>query len=245
MTVVAHTPKKMVTRVSKADPVTVEEMAGRVVKTREEHGDLLQQFHKVWYEAPHTWHYTHFLGVGMMKCPTDIWMYQQMLTELRPVAVVETGTYKGASAAWFAFTMDMLQINEGIVITVDIDDYRECGHPRITFLGGDSTDPALVESIIEVLPEDGPRLVVLDSDHSAEHVYQELCLYAPLVRVGDWLVVEDTNISWPGEEGARGGLQRYVLEHQGEFVQDVLSERYLLTMNPGGWLQRVALHASE
>jgi cephalosporin hydroxylase len=123
----------------------------------------------------------------------------------------------------------------------------------------------------------GPTLVVLDSDHSAEHVRNELELYAPMLRVGDWLVIEDTNIGWTahkvevgpdyfgrcscgkvfwaaeappgpilcpnddgsGDRGARGGVQDYMDKHPGEFVQDLLSERYLLTMNPGGWMQRV------
>ncbi len=264
--------------------ISIADLAARIEKTRIDHGETLQQYHEIWYNSGHTWHYTHFLGVGLMKCPNDLWIYQALMNDFRPQTVIETGTYSGASALWFAFLMEMLQIDGGHVYTVDYEDHRRCSHPRITFLGGNSVDPELVASIAEQLPEEGTRLISLDSDHSAQHVYDELCLYAPLCRVGDWLVVEDTNIGWDGGEhrittkssnpfpgwadaecscgekwildgwntvtppkcpndhgdrGARGGLEDYLNEHPGEWRQDVLCERYLLTMNPGGWLQRI------
>ena len=258
--------------------VTVEEMAWRVIRTREEHGDLLQQYHQVWYNAPHTWHYLSFLGVGMMKCPNDLWMYQQLMAETRPKVVIETGTYQGGSALWFAYLMDMLAIEGGRVFTVDFEDRRRCDHPRITFLGGDSRDPEIRDAIRDELGP-GPRMISLDADHSAAHVLKELELYAPLAQVGDYLVVEDTNIAWgevhrpvvcadglgrcwcgavfaidvtsldqvkcpnddgSGDRGARGGIEDYLSKHPGEFVQEVLCERWLLTMHPGGWLRRVA-----
>jgi cephalosporin hydroxylase len=261
----------------------------RIKQSREQNGDLLQRYHDLWYSSGHTWHYTHFLGVGMMKCPNDIWMYQDLMTKLRPQVVIETGTYQGGSALWFAFLMDMLRIDGGTVVTVDIHNYRKTwlvDHPRIDYVLGNSADPETAKNIRldiehtalrcekcgnvgsetdengpdrdgDVCPvmhcggilrvrKDliGPTLVILDSDHSAEHVYNELTLYAPMLRVGDWLVVEDTNIGWTdnnggGDRGARGGVQDYMDQHPGEFTQDLLSERYLLTMNPGGWMQRV------
>jgi len=253
--------------------ITLEAMAARIQKTRDEHADVLQKYHEIWYNAEHTWVYTHFLGIGLMKCPNDLWIYQALMTNLRPMTVIETGTYSGGSALWFAFLMDMLRIDGGRVFTVDIKDQRKNPlvlHPRITYLAGNSARPELVDAIKHTMPK-GPVLVCLDSDHSAEHVHNELELYAPLCKVGDWLVVEDTNIGWSdkvdhvpvapggrcscgadwpdasskcpkdkGDQGARGGLIQYMDKHSGEWRQDILSERYLLTMHPGGWMQRIA-----
>lgn len=224
---------------------TIEAMQDAVRKTMHEHGPLLQEYHNVWYNAPHTWHYTRFLGVGMMKSPNDLWAYHDLMTEHRPTTVIETGTYAGGSALWFAYLMDMLGI-DGHVYTIDFDDRRKCSHPRITFLGGDSTNPEIRDAIVEEVVKKhgalGPLLVSLDADHSAAHVKAELELYAPLCQVNDWLVVEDTNIAWTGDKGdpgARGGLQSYICAHPGEWRQDPLCERWLLSMNPGGWLQRI------
>lgn len=264
------------TRVAEGGEISIEALADRVKKTREAHGELLQKYHEVWYNCEHTWVYTHFLGIGMMKCPNDLWMYQQIMTILRPVNIIETGTYQGGSALWFAMLMDMLRIDGGQIFTLDYEAYDLdpiVRHPRISYLHGNSVDEELIAEIEgAMLP--GPTLICLDSDHSTEHVHRELELYAPLCQVGDWLVVEDTNIGWsdgvkhakeynPGllrcectcgahwpqdsakcpndksNEGARGGLQQYLEEHPNEWQQDVLSERYLLTMNPGGWLRRV------
>lgn len=277
-----------VTVVDKGLKATVGEMEDRVRKTQAEHGDLLQEYHKIWYGANHTWCYTFFLGVGMMKSPNDLWAYQDVIAQLRPKTIIETGSYAGGSALWFAMLMDMLQIDGGRVFTIDYEDHRQCSHPRITFLAGDSTNPALRDAIMQEtgigvtlsvncddcggrggwletpldVVHDGPYwqkcskcegsgqmllakhpepiLVSLDADHSAEHVFKELELYAPMCKVGDYLVVEDTNISWDTERGARGGIEDYVNLHPNEWRQDPLCERWLLTMHPGGWLQRMA-----
>jgi cephalosporin hydroxylase len=260
---------------------SVEQLEGELKKVREAHAQLLAEYHKVWYESCFTWPYTHFLGVGMMKCPNDLWMYQAIMTRLLPKTIIETGTYLGGSALWFAYLMDMLRIEGGRIYTIDFEAYDlepRVRHPRITYLHGNSVDPDLVAGLRGEIA-DGPLLVCLDSDHSAKHVREELELYAPLCKVGDWLVVEDTNIGWSdgkdhkvtfngdlgkcqcgmqfmlfenardiktvkcphdkNDLGARGGLIDYMEQHPNEWRQDMLSERYLLTMNPGGWLERV------
>jgi cephalosporin hydroxylase len=247
------------TTATKKQPMTVvvadtlindAEVWARIKKTHDEHGDVLQRFHEVWYNCGHTWQLQTFLGVGMMKGPNDLWIYHDIICQHRPQTIIETGTYRGGSALWFAFLMDVLNIKDGHVYTIDIEDYRDhehgIDHPRISYLRGDSTDVAMRDAVRDELPANDRRLIVLDADHSAEHVYQELCLWAPLVRVGDWLVVEDTNIAWePYDRGARGGLTDYWNEHPGEFLQDLMCEKHMTTMCPGGWLRRIKPHVER
>lgn len=218
--------------------VTTDQLEQEILKTRAEHGDVLQKYHEIWYNAKHTWCYTTFLGAGVMKSPNDMFAYQDIMVQHRPRTVIETGTYAGGSALWLACLSDMLDLDCHIY-TIDIKDYRECEHKKITFLSGSSVDTALVRQLEKQI--EYPLLIILDSDHSAEHVYNELKLYAPMCRVGDRLVCEDTNLSWPGcDRGAAGGLTDYLIEHPHEWRQELMPERWLYTSNPGGWLQRIA-----
>lgn len=226
-----------------SEGIAVSELERRILETRAKHGAVLQAYHEIWYNASFTWPFTHFLGVGLMKAPNDLWAYQALMTGFRPRTVIETGTYQGGSALWFAYLQDMLGIDDGRVFTIDLDDHRDkrAQHPRVVFLGGDSTDPALAHAVISEVKY--PLLVVLDADHACEHVRKELELYAPACRVNDWIVTEDTNVQWlgpDGDRGAAGGVEDYLHAHPGEFRQDILLERWLLTMAPGGWLERVA-----
>ncbi len=87
-----------------------------------------------------------------------------------------------------------------------------------------------------------PRLVILDSGHSRNHVLTELHAYAPFVTPGSYLVVEDTNLNGHPVLGQHGpGPAEAVaefLEHNDSFVRDESREKFLLTFNPGGFLKR-------
>jgi len=181
------------------------------------------------------------MNVPCQKCPLDMWMYQEILAEVRPQLVVETGTYLGGSALFIAQMFDLL--GQGEVITIDINSYAERpAHPRITYVQGSSSDAALITRLLADRPDE-VRMVVLDSDHSESHVREELALLAPYVTVGSYLIVEDTNVNGhptlpefgPGPYEA---VTAFVAEHQ-EFVIDETRERFLMTFNPRGYLRRV------
>lgn len=221
-------------------PAPLDEPETRIRRTMDTHGAAINALHWAFYEADHTWQALSVLGTPTLKCPTDLWMYQELFAQYRFRTVIETGTYQGGSARWFAVLMDALQI-DGRIWTMDIDDFRTCHHPKITFLRGDCTDPRLVKKVTAAMPDDGPRLVVLDAGPSSDHVYRELELYAPLTRPGDWLVVEHVGLHWApdGDTGPRGAMERYLLAHPGIFRASKWCERFLLTFHPDGWLKRV------
>jgi cephalosporin hydroxylase len=212
----------------------------------EEEAQLVDRFHDLyyrrwWVRGGDTLNLS-WLGHEICKCPLDLWIYQELIVRTRPDLVFETGTLHGGSALFMATVMDM--IGHGRVIT--IDKALEAGrpvHPRISYWLGSSVDEAVVAEASTAAV--GKRaMVVLDSDHSAAHVFQEIMSYSPLVHVGDYLVVEDTNVNGhptypdfgPGPMEAVGKF----LSQNDEFVIDGRCERFLLTMNPRGYLKRVA-----
>lgn len=184
---------------------------------------------------------TTWMGVPTAKCPGDMWMYQELICALRPDVLVETGTWAGGSALYFAHVFD--QLGHGRVLTIDVDAGTDRpAHPRITYHHGSSVDPATVTMVAEAVRGAGPVMVILDSDHRRDHVLAELRSYAPLVTPGSYLIVEDTTIdhhpAWPEHgPGPAAAVEQFLAEHP-EFEADRDREHHLLSFAPGGFLRR-------
>jgi cephalosporin hydroxylase len=196
--------------------------------------------HDVFY-ASNAWTQASWLGSQALKNPLDLWIYQEIMAETRPDVVVETGTYRGGSAYFLASVCDLL--GEGEVVSIDIeairDDYPQ--HPRITYLAGrSSTDPEVLAEVRK-RAEGRRTLVILDSDHSQSHVEAELDVYAPLVPVGCYIVVEDSNIGQIRKDLFPGPFEAIetFLASTSDFEIDREREKFLLTFNPSGYLKRV------
>jgi cephalosporin hydroxylase len=187
-----------------------------------------------WTEA--TW-----LGAQTLKNPLDLWVYQEIMAETAPELVVETGTYRGGSAFFLASICDLLGAGE--IVSIDIEPVRDDypSHPRITYLGGrSSTDPDVVTEV-RARAAGKRTLVILDSDHSQAHVEAELAVYADLVPVGGYVIVEDSNIGQIREDLLPGPLEaiQTFLAGSSAFEIDPAREKFLITFNPSGYLRRV------
>ena len=211
---------------------------------------ILDAYHKLYYWGPDgergrtgiegrgTRRLTWF-GKPLLKCPNDLLIYQEIIYETKPTLIIETGTHMGGSALFFAHILDL--IGQGEVVTIDrlIHPGRP-KHPRIRYIAGSSSDQAVIDTI--PLGKD-PVLVVLDADHRKAHVLKELDLLAPYVKVGGYLVVEDTNANGhpviPDHgDGPWEALVEWLPQHP-EFMVDKSREKLLLTFNPGGFLRRI------
>jgi len=203
---------------------------------------LVDQFHRLYYDRrEQTWGNTFWLGHRVLKCPLDLWCYQEILYDVRPELIIETGTYQGGSALFLASICDLL--DKGKVLTIDVDrrDDRP-RHPRIVYLTGSSTSNAILRQVRHRVKGTAPVLVILDSGHAKDHVLSELRAYAPLVTPGSYLVVEDTNLNGHPVDSDHGpGPAEAVaefLERNDAFVRDERREKLLLTFNPGGYLEK-------
>jgi cephalosporin hydroxylase len=200
----------------------------------------VRRAHDVLYLSD-AWIHATWLGAQALKNPLDLWIYQEIVFQTRPGLIVETGTYRGGSALYLASLCDLL--GDGEVVSIDVEPLRDDypTHPRITYLGGrSSTDPDVVESVRE--RADGrATLVILDSDHSQSHVEAELAAYAPLVPVGCYVIVEDSNIGRIRKDLMPGPLEAIdtFLASTDEFEIDREREKFLITFNPSGYLRRV------
>lgn len=202
-----------------------------------------RQFHRLYYYSPErTWQDTRWLGIPVRKCPLDLWIYQELIQRVRPDVIIESGTRFGGSTLFLANLCDLLE--KGRVVSIDIDLIEgRPRHGRIEYLLGSSVDPAIVGQARASVAEGESVLVILDSDHSREHVLAELRAYADLVTPGSYMIVEDTNINGNPVRsdfgpGPMEALETFLVERS-DFVVDETCEKFFVTFNPRGFLKRV------
>lgn len=201
----------------------------------------IDDFHRMYYDS-NVYRRTYWRGVETQKCPLDLWIYQEILHELRPEVIIETGTFSGGSAYYLASLFDIL--DGGRVITVDLEPQPNLPvHPRITYVSGmSSTAPEAVSRVKSMIEPGESVMVILDSDHSKNHVLDELRIYAPMVTAGQYLIVEDTNVNGHPAlaefgPGPMEALDAY-LKEDGNFDIDGGREKFFMTFNPRGYLKR-------
>lgn len=218
----------------------------RLSSSREREASIVDQFHKLYFDARAynmTWRNTFWMGHAVLKCPLDLWQYQEILHERRPDLIVETGTAFGGSALFLAHTLDIL--GNGQVMTIDIEPREgRPKHNRITYISGSSTDEQVIAPVRKAAAAAKTVMVILDSDHSMDHVLGEMRCLAPLVTPGSYLIVEDTNLNGHPVEpeygpGPMEALDAYLAESQ-DFEIDPRWEKFFLSFNPRGFLKRKA-----
>jgi cephalosporin hydroxylase len=199
----------------------------------------VDDFANLWYPLQNIF----WMGYELQKCPLDLWIYQEIMYECRPDFIIECGTWKGGSALYLAHLCDVM--NHGMVLSIDLTPWIGVPqHSRVAYLGGNSVDEALVKQVTDVASGFRKVMVILDSDHAKDHVLKELEAYAPLVTRGQYLIVEDSNIHGhpvrlDHPPGPYEAIQEWYPKNDGQFYQDKMCERFLLTHNPNGYLRRV------
>jgi cephalosporin hydroxylase len=189
-----------------------------------------------------------YRGVPFLKSPFDIGLYLQLLSRLRPRTIIEIGCRFGGSALWFADMMAAHGVTPR-VITVDLDPQMPYEDPRIHVLVGDAADlgACLPPELLTKAPR--PWLVIEDSSHFYHHSLAVLEFFHPLLKPGDYIVVEDGVVAHlPGEQYIQyeNGPNRAVAdflarEGAGYRLDTELCDFYgrNATYNPNGWLQRL------
>jgi cephalosporin hydroxylase len=204
---------------------------------------ITDRFHKLYYyRRERTWRNTHWLGIDVIKCPLDLWVYQELIHELQPDWIIETGTAFGGSASYLATLCEV--VGRGQVLTIDsVEREGRPRHPRIHYLRGISTAPETLARVAEMIAGAPAVLVLLDSDHSYANVLAELRAYHGFVTPGSYCVVEDCNVGGHPvkREFGKGPFEavRTFLSETDAFEIDRAREKFFLTFNPGGYLRRI------
>ena len=186
---------------------------------------------------------TTWLGYPIWQNTLDLWTIQETLAEVKPALLIECGTNRGGSARFYSHLFDLM--GHGEIISIDVEKLHELQLPRVQFLLGSSVAEETVAIVRERVRRcDGPVMVILDSDHSEEHVAKELEAYSGFVTPGSYLMVQDGVIDvvgsfhGAGRPGPLPAIKKFLPSHP-EFVLDTeRCERFLVTHHPMGWLRR-------
>ncbi len=184
----------------------------------------------------------HQYHLGMVKTAADIDRYEHVIATLRPSLIVETGTWSGKSALWFA--------QHAAVVTCDPDPHIDPGTAAVIFRQAHpvrlvtdlSTSSAFAQAVLEERTNHpGPVLLTLDSDHSKANVLAELDRFAP---AASYIVVEDTLLRWfPDDERVYDGdpldaVEEWLPQHPEWMWDEEVERMHPVTQMPGGWLVR-------
>jgi len=185
-------------------------------------------------------HLPKWRGIRVIKLPTDLILYSQVLWENKPDILIECGTSHGGSALFFADMMNV--VGNGHVITIDKAAIGQPPHPRITYINGRMTACDTLEKVRELI-KGKTVMVVLDGDHSRGQVKRELYYYAPMVTKGQFIVVEDIFqksglVQAPGQCGEAVDWF-FKTKLSNGFKKDPVDNQFLYCISKGGWIRRI------
>jgi cephalosporin hydroxylase len=208
---------------------------------------IVNEYHTLSYMQM-GWKHTKWMGVTTYKVPNDLWLYQEIIHEIRPDLIIETGTFQGGSALYMACLLET--IGNGEIVTIDINrPENPPEHPRLTYILGSSVADEVVADIKARAEKAERVLVILDSSHLTAHVLKEMQIYSNIVTPGSYMIVEDSNVNGhpiipeyresPGDEpgGPMEAIDAFLSESDA-FDIDIDRHRYLMTFNPRGYLRK-------
>ena len=220
----------------------------------------LHRMSRQWLARSGEHHYTYnftWMGRPIIQLPADIMALQEIIWQTKPDLIVETGIAHGGSVVFSASMLELLG-GDGVVLGVDIDIRQHNraaidAHPmrkRITLLEGSSTSDEVVAEVNRVARDRKSILVILDSNHTHEHVAGELRLYSPLVRKGGYLVVLDTVIedmpvglcsdrSWGKGNNPKTAVWEFLCANDRFVIDAKLEAKLQITVAPDGYLKCV------
>lgn len=198
-----------------------------------------------------------WMGRPVIQYPQDILAMQELIWEIRPDLIVETGIAHGGSLIFYASMLELIGGGEVLGIDVDIREHNRQEierHPmfkRITMIEGSSIESGVVDKVKSFATGKEKIMVVLDSNHTHDHVLAELNAYSPLVSLNSYIVVFDTIVEYlpndylPGQKRPWGvgnnpltAVKEFISSNPNFHVDKEINDKLLISVAPDGYLKR-------
>lgn len=231
--------------------VAIEEMA-----KDKEMKDLSSEWMK--FNTKHKYVYNFkWMGVPIIQLPNDIIAIQELIWEVKPDLIIETGIAHGGSIIYSASMLELIG-GKGQVLGIDID-IREHNlkrikeHPmykRIKMIEGSSVEEETLLEVKKIISDKKKIMVFLDSCHTHEHVKKELEVYSEFVTKGSYLVVFDTSIQfepdkfcnnrpWGVDNNPWTAVQEFIKENNNFIIDKSIANKLVITSAIDGYLKRI------
>ena len=218
----------------------------------------LNSLSKNWFNKVSDYQYSYnfdWLGLPIIQYPQDMIAVQEIIWQTKPDVVIETGVARGGSLVLSASILHLLN-GQGKVIGVDIDirkHNREAieAHPlafRINLVEGSSVDDNTVQEVESFIKPDDRVMVILDSNHTHDHVLKELEFYSALVTSECYLIVMDTVIEdmpydyfpdrpWGVGNNPKTAVHQFLETNDRFQIDESIHNKLLITVAPDGYLK--------
>lgn len=217
----------------------------------------LVEISRLWFNLGYKYEYSyHFtwLGRPIIQYPQDIIALQEIIWHTKPDLIIETGIARGGSLIFFASILELLGNGEVLGIDIDIRKHNKEEiekHPlfkRITMIQGSSIDKNIVKKVYNLAIGKKKIMVILDSNHTYDHVLAELNAYSSLVTKGSYLVVFDTIIEdmpdnliqqrpWHRGNNPKTAIKKFLQINNRFKIDKKIEEKLLITAASGGYLK--------
>lgn len=199
-----------------------------------------------------------WMGRPIIQYPQDMIAMQEIIWNLQPDLIIETGIAHGGSLIYYASLLELIGKGEVLGIDIDIREHNKAAienHPmyrRIKMIEGSSIDPDIVARVKQHTEGKETILVVLDSNHTHEHVLAELQMYAPFVSLNSYVVVYDTIVEklpnnylpghvrpWGIGDNPLTAVNSFIEANQQFEIDKSINNKLLISVAPDGYLKRI------
>ena len=203
------------------------------------------------YSYNFTW-----MGRPIIQYPQDIIAIQEIIYRIQPDLIIETGIAHGGSLIFHASICELIGKGEVLGIDIDIREHNRNeiqNHKmikRISMLQGSSISPEIIDQVKEIAKGKEKILVILDSNHTHEHVLEEMKLYSPLVTKGSYLMVFDTIVEdlpeetsadkiWSVGDNPKTAVFEFLQTNSDFEIDYSVDNKLLISVSPSGFLKRI------
>ncbi len=203
-----------------------------------------------------------WMGRPMIQLPEDMMRIQEVIWDLKPDVLIETGVAHGGSLVFYASLFKAMGKGRVIGIEVELRSHNRKAidshilRPLISIVDGSSIEQSTVDEVKKLVQPGEKVLVMLDSNHTKEHVLEELRAYGPMVTPGSYIVAADgimeevcgaprTKPDWKVSNPKQAAIA-FVKENPNFLIEEpvwpfnegVVRER--LTYWPGAFIKRIS-----